>query len=76
MGDGVLLYPGRQRDRFGEHSVGLLACCLDPSGEPAPRHPGRGLSLAGARAHRAEASAIARALLPRILAEANPARPS
>lgn len=76
MGDGVLLYPGRQIDRFTEHSVGL------PGVLPSIRLKNlrRGIEDAGylqlARAsHREEASAIARALLPRVLAEAVPGEP-
>jgi hypothetical protein len=76
MGDGVLLYPGRQRDHFTAHS-------LDVSGVlPSIRLKNlrRGVEDAGylslARAsHRPEAEAIARALLPRILAEAPRGRP-
>jgi hypothetical protein len=76
MGDGVLLYPGRQIDRFTEHSVGL------PGVLPSIRLKNlrRGIEDAGylqlARAaRRDEASAIARALLPRVLAEAVPGEP-
>ena len=76
MGDGVLLYPGRQIDRFTEHSVDLSGVL------PSIRLKNlrRGIEDAGylslARgAHRDEASAIARALLPRILAEATPGAP-
>ena len=76
MGDGVLLYPGRQRDLFTEHSVGLTGVL------PSIRLKNlrRGIEDAGylalARgAHRAEAEAVARALLPRILAEASPGQP-
>jgi hypothetical protein len=76
MGDGVLLYPGRQRDRFGEHSLGVSGVL------PSIRLKNlrRGVEDAGyvalARAaHRPEAEAIARALLPRILAEAEGGRP-
>jgi hypothetical protein len=76
MGDGVLLYPGRQRDRFTEHSLGLTGVL------PSIRLKNlrRGVEDAGylslARgANRAEAEAIARALLPRVLAEAPRGRP-
>ena len=76
MGDGVLLYPGRQRDRFTEHSLGFAGVL------PSIRLKNlrRGIEDAGylvlARgAHRPEAEAIARALLPRILAEAPDGRP-
>jgi hypothetical protein len=71
MGDGVLLYPGRQLDRFAEHSLGFVGVL------PSIRLKNlrRGVEDAGyvslARgAHRPEAEAVARALLPRILAEA------
>jgi hypothetical protein len=76
MGDGVLLYPGRQRDRFVEHSLGFSGVL------PSIRLKNlrRGVEDAGylslARAsHRPEAEAVARALLPRILAEAPRGRP-
>jgi hypothetical protein len=76
MGDGVLLYPGRQRDRFQEHSVGFAGVL------PSIRLKNlrRGVEDAGylslARgAHRGQAEAIARALLPRILAEASRGKP-
>jgi hypothetical protein len=76
MGDGVLLYPGRQVDRFGEHSLGLAGVL------PSIRLKNlrRGIEDAGylslARgAHRPEAEAVARKLLPRILAEAPRGRP-
>jgi hypothetical protein len=71
MGDGVLLYPGRQLDHFAEHSVGLVGVL------PSIRLKNlrRGVEDAGylqlARgASSVEASAIARRLFPRILAEA------
>jgi hypothetical protein len=71
MGDGVLVYPGRQIDRFGEHSIGFDGVL------PSIRLKNlrRGVEDAGyyrlARASAPDqADAIARALLPRILAEA------
>lgn len=76
MGDGVLLYPGRQLDRPGEHSLGFDGVL------PSIRLKNlrRGIEDAGylqlARAsHRQEAERIARGLLPRILAEAQPGTP-
>jgi Glycoside hydrolase 123, catalytic domain len=71
MGDGVLVYPGRQLDRFGEHSLGFEGVL------PSIRLKNlrRGIEDAGylqlARAaDPAAANAIARKLFPRILAEA------
>jgi hypothetical protein len=76
MGDGVLLYPGRQRDLFTDHSVGLTGVL------PSIRLKNlrRGIEDAGylslARgSHRAEAEVIARGLFPRVLAEARPGEP-
>jgi hypothetical protein len=76
VGDGVLLYPGRQVDLFGEHSTGIVGVL------PSIRLKNlrRGIEDAGylqlARgAHAAEADAVARALLPRVLAEAAPGSP-
>jgi hypothetical protein len=76
MGDGVLLYPGRQRGRFSEHSLGWTGVL------PSIRLKNlrRGVEDAGylelARgAHPGEASAIARGLLPRVLGEARPGQP-
>jgi hypothetical protein len=71
MGDGLLVYPGRQRDRFAAHSLGLGG--VVPSIRL--KNLRRGIEDAGylqlARAAaRDEADSIARALLPRILAEA------
>jgi hypothetical protein len=76
MGDGVLLYPGRQLDHFREHSLGLVG--VVPSIRL--KNLRRGIEDAGylqlARsANREEASAIARKLFPRILAEAPPGGP-
>jgi hypothetical protein len=75
-GDGVLVYPGRQRDAFREHS-------LDYDGvAPSIRLKNwrRGLQDAGylelARARdRAAADAVARALVPAAFDEARPGRP-
>jgi hypothetical protein len=75
-GDGVLVYPGRQRDAFGEHS-------LDTDGvAPSVRLKNwrRGLQdaayleLARARDPTA-ADAVARALIPAAFDEARPGRP-
>ncbi len=71
MGDGLLVYPGRQVGRFAEHSLGLAG--VVPSIRL--KNLRRGIEDAGyfqlARAAaRDEAEAIARALLPRLLAEA------
>jgi hypothetical protein len=71
MGDGLLLYPGRQLDAFTDHSLGFAG--VVPSIRL--KNLRRGIEDAGylqlARAaSREEAEAIARALLPRILAEA------
>lgn len=71
MGDGVLVYPGRQIDHFVEHSLGLDG--VVPSIRL--KNLRRGVQDAGyyqlARAAAgAQAEAIARNLLPRILAEA------
>jgi hypothetical protein len=71
MGDGLLVYPGRQLGRFAEHSLGF------PGVVPSIRLKNlrRGIQDAGylqlARAAaRDEAETIARVLLPRVLAEA------
>lgn len=71
MGDGLLVYPGRQLGRFAEHSLGFAGVL------PSIRLKNlrRGIQDAGylqlARASaREEAEAIARVLLPRVLAEA------
>jgi hypothetical protein len=71
MGDGLLVYPGRQLGQFGEHSLGVAGVL------PSIRLKNlrRGIEDAGylqlARAAaREEAETIARALLPRMLAEA------
>jgi hypothetical protein len=76
MGDGVLLYPGRQVDAFREHSMGF------PGVLPSIRLKNlrRGIQDAGylqlARsAHRDEADRIARALFPRVLGEARAGKP-
>jgi hypothetical protein len=76
MGDGVLVYPGKQVDLFREHSVGLDGVL------PSIRLKNlrRGIEDAGyyqlARASDpAAAERIARALFPRILAEAIPGAP-
>jgi hypothetical protein len=76
MGDGVLVYPGRQLDGFTEHSLDIDG--VIPSIRL--KNLRRGVQDAGyyllARAARpAEADRIARALLPRILAEAIPGAP-
>ena len=76
MGDGVLVYPGRQRDRFGEHSLGFSGVLPSIRLKNLRRGVEDAGYLALARAsHRPEAEAIARALLPRILAEAPRGRP-
>ncbi len=76
MGDGVLVYPGRQIDRFSEHSVGVDGVL------PSIRLKNlrRGIQDAGyyqlARgAARDDAERIARALFPAILGEARPGAP-
>jgi Domain of unknown function (DUF4091) len=71
MGDGLLVYPGRLRDRFAAHSLGIAG--VVPSVRL--KNLRRGIEDAGyvqlARgAARAEADAIVRALFPRMLAEA------
>jgi hypothetical protein len=71
MGDGLLVYPGRQLGRFADHSLGLVG--VVPSIRL--KNLRRGIEDAGylqlARAAaREEAEAIARVLLPRVLAEA------
>jgi hypothetical protein len=71
MGDGVLLYPGRQIDRFPEHSIGLDG--VVPSIRL--KNLRRGVEDAGyfelaSEANRAGAEKVARGLLPKILAEA------
>jgi hypothetical protein len=71
MGDGVLVYPGKQIDRFENHSLGLSG--VIPSIRL--KNLRRGIQDAGylrlARASAAEdAGRIARALFPRILGEA------
>ncbi|HVZ72647.1 MAG TPA: hypothetical protein VHJ20_09750 [Polyangia bacterium] len=72
-GDGVLLYPGKQIDKFQEHSLGLDG--VVPSIRL--KNLRRGVEDAGyyelaAASDPAAAAAIARALLPRILGEAKP----
>jgi len=76
MGDGVMVYPGRQVDQFQDHSVGFAGVL------PSIRLKNlrRGIQDAGyyqlARgAATAEANAIARELLPRILGEARLGKP-
>jgi hypothetical protein len=76
MGDGVLVYPGKQLDLFREHSLGFDGVL------PSIRLKNlrRGIEDAGylqlARAaDPAAAGAIARKLFPRILAEARPGAP-
>jgi hypothetical protein len=76
MGDGVLLYPGRQLDGFRDHSLGW------PGVLPSIRLKNlrRGIEDAGylslARAgDRAQAEAVARRLFPRVLAEATDGEP-
>jgi hypothetical protein len=76
MGDGVLVYPGRQIDRFTDHSIGFEGVL------PSIRLKNlrRGVEDAGyyklARASNPpEAERIARALFPRILQEAKPGAP-
>jgi hypothetical protein len=71
MGDGLLVYPGRQIDRFPEHSLGISG--VIPSIRL--KNLRRGIEDAGylqlARAAaRDEAETIVRTLLPRVLAEA------
>ena len=71
MGDGVLVYPGKQIDRYQSHSVGLTG--VMPSIRL--KNLRRGIQDAGylqlARGAAADdAGKIARALLPRILGEA------
>jgi hypothetical protein len=73
MGGGVLVYPGRQIDRFAEHSVGFDGVVASIR----LKNLRRGIQDAGylelARGARgAEADAIARALFPRILGEPRP----
>jgi hypothetical protein len=76
MGDGVLLYPGRQRDHFPEHSLGFSGVLPSLRLKNLRRGVEDAGYLALARAsNRPEAEAIARALLPRILAEAPRGRP-
>jgi hypothetical protein len=76
MGDGVIVYPGRQVDRFTEHSVGIDGVL------PSIRLKNlrRGIQDAGyyllARgAATDDAERIARALFPAILGEARPGAP-
>jgi len=76
MGDGVLVYPGRQIDRFGEHSLGLDG--VVPSIRL--KNLRRGIEDAGyyelaLAANRAGAEKIARELLPRVLNEAREGDP-
>jgi hypothetical protein len=76
MGDGVLVYPGRQLGRFSEHSLGFDG--VIPSIRL--KNLRRGIQDAGyyqlARAAQpAEADRIARALLPYILAETHEGAP-
>jgi hypothetical protein len=71
MGDGLMVYPGRQVDAFVEHSLGFDG--VVPSIRL--KNLRRGIQDAGyyllARAAApAEAAAVARELLPRVLAEA------
>jgi hypothetical protein len=73
MGGGVLVYPGRQVDRFGEHSLGLLG--VIPSIRL--KNLRRGIQDAGylqlARAAApVKAARIARSLMPAVLGEAVP----
>jgi Domain of unknown function (DUF4091) len=71
MGDGLLVYPGRQLGRFAEHSLGLSGAV--PSIRLKNLRRGiedAGYFLLARAAARDEAEAIARALLPRLLAEA------
>jgi hypothetical protein len=71
MGDGLLVYPGRQAGRFAEHSLGLAG--VVPSIRLKNLRRGiedAGYLLLARAAARDEAEAIARALLPRLLAEA------
>ena len=75
MGDGVLVYPGRQLQRFGEHSLGFVG--MLPSIRL--KNLRRGIEDAGyyqlARgAASGEAQTIARQLFPRILGEARTGR--
>jgi hypothetical protein len=76
MGDGVLVYPGKQIDMFTEHSIGLAGVL------PSIRLKNwrRGIEDAGyylmARAANAPAAdAIAKKLLPRVLAAAKAGAP-
>jgi hypothetical protein len=76
MGDGVLVYPGRQVDGFGARSLGFAG--VVPSIRL--KNLRRGVQDAGyyqlARAAaRDQAESIARRLLPRILGEAAPGAP-
>jgi hypothetical protein len=71
MGDGLLVYPGAQRGRYAEHSLGLAG--VIPSIRLKNLRRGiedAGYFLLARAAARDEAEAIARALLPRMLAEA------
>lgn len=70
MGDGVLLYPGRQIDKFVEHSIGIDG--VVPSIRL--KNLRRGVQDAGyfelaSESNRAGADKVARGLLPKILAE-------
>ena len=72
MGDGVLVYPGRQVDGFEEHSIGMRGVIASIR----LKNWRRGIEDAGyyelARgADAAKADAIARALVPRALGEAS-----
>jgi hypothetical protein len=76
-GDGVLVYPGTQRDAFGEHSIGYAGVL------PSIRLKNwrRGLQDAAylelARARdRTRADAVARALIPAAFDDAPPGRPA
>ena len=76
MGGGVLVYPGRQVDAFGEHSLGFVG--VIPSIRL--KNLRRGIQDAGylqlARgAWSEEATYIARKLMPQVLAEAQPGTP-